>query len=193
MDIKEIQAIVGEKYKKEQPKEISYHGFHHVLAVLKSCNEHIDRLKINEKDAHLLRIAALLHDVGILSSYENHETQGIKFVTKELPKWGYGSKDIDKITEMIKSTKLPQEPKNLLEQILCDADLDYLGKNKFYEIGATLYKEFMAYNVVKNEEEWDRLQIKFLERHTYHTDFARRYRQPEKQKRIYEIKEKWGW
>jgi uncharacterized protein len=193
MDIKEIKKIIGRKYEEEEPKEISYHGFHHVLAVLKSCNEHIERLNINPKDAHLLRVAALLHDVGILSSYDDHEAESIKFAKKNLPVWGYGKEDIKKICEMILATKLPQEPKNVLDEIICDADLDYLGKRKFYEIGETLFEEFKAYGVVSNEEQWDQLQIRFLEKHKYHTGFAKKYRQPKKQKRISEIKEKWGW
>ena len=63
---------------------------------------------------------------------------------------------------MIMATKIPQSPRNGLEEIICDADLDYLGRDDFYEIGATLFEELKAYNVLQNEREWNRIQVKFL-------------------------------
>ncbi|MGK0255370.1 MAG: hypothetical protein ACI9OE_002902, partial [Mariniflexile sp.] len=75
-----------------------------------------------------------------------------------------------------------------LEQIICDSDLDYLGRNDFYEISNKLYRELKEASFVSNEDQWNKLQIKFLESHKYHTDFAKKNRQPKKEKRIFEIK-----
>ena len=36
--------------------------------------------------------------------------------------------------------------------------------------------------------DWNKIQISFLEKHEYHTDFAIDKRQPEKDKRIAELK-----
>ena len=89
---------------------------------------------------------------------------------------------------LIKATRVPQSPQNDLECIICDSDLDYLGRKDFYEISDKLYKELKKASVVSNENEWNKLQIKFLESHKYHTDFAKKYRQPKKEQRILEIK-----
>ena len=96
--------------------------------------------------------------------------------------------DIEIVSGLIRATKIPQAPKNLLEEIICDADLDYLGRNDFYEIGDKLFKEFMARGVVGSRDEWNRLQISFLEAHRYHTTYARKHRRPAKLKRIRELK-----
>jgi len=193
MSIQKLKEFISQKFSLELPRQISYHGFHHTLHVLKVCNDYIRRLKINSKDANLLRTAALFHDVGVLWDYSNHEAEGVKFMREILPNWGYTAKDLDVIANMIFATRLPQSPKTTLEQILCDADVDYLGTDLFYEIGETLYQEFMTMGVVKDEEDWDRLQVKFLENHKYHTAFAQKNREPRKRKYIHAIKDKWDW
>jgi len=193
MNIGKLKRFILEKIRVETPKTYTYHGVHHILEVLNTCNAYIKRLNIDEKDAYLLRTAAILHDIGIMNNYFNHEAEGMEYVKKTLPNWGYSAEDINKICGMIKATKLPQQPTNLLECILCDADVDYLGTNAFYRIGRTLFEEFKVFNVVQTEEEWDRLQVKFLRNHEYHTAFAKKNREPIKRKYLQEILQKWGW
>jgi uncharacterized protein len=190
-NIRKLKNFVVEKIVEEIPATLTYHGLHHTLDVLRVCNDYIKRLNIESEDAYLLRTAALMHDIGIMWNYKNHEEQGMDFVRNELPNWGYSKPEIEKVCGMIQATRIPQKPTNILEQIICDADLDYLGTDKFYSIGETLYKEFIVYEVIKNEKEWDMLQINFLSNHSYHTDFAKRNRQPVKLKFLKEIKKKW--
>jgi len=87
------------------------------------------------------------------------------------------------------ATRIPQTPNNYLEKIICDADLDYLGRNDFYKISNQLFKELKYNSIVSNKLEWNKIQIKFLEAHQFHTNFAKKNRQPQKEKRIDEIKE----
>ena len=187
MSIRKLKKFISQKINSEISKDLSYHGLHHTLAVLESCNQYIKRLKINSHDAHLLRTAALMHDLGILWNYSDHEAKGIEYIRKELPNWGYSPSDIDTICSLVEATKLPQQPKNLLEKIICDADLDYLGTKHFYRIGETLYHEFKAQNIVSNRKEWNDLQIRFLKNHEYHTEYARKHREPVKQKYLAEL------
>jgi hypothetical protein len=55
----------------------------------------------------------------------------------------------------------------LLEQIICDADLDYLGRNDFEPISRNLYKEFIVFKIIPEDIIWDHIQIKFFESHHY--------------------------
>ncbi|MDQ3141485.1 MAG: HD domain-containing protein [Bacteroidota bacterium] len=186
MNIRKLKTFITKKLRLELSKDLTYHGLHHTLDVLNVCNDYIKRLKLNPHEAYLLRTAALLHDVGILWKYVGHEAAGVSYSHNLLPDYGYSQEDIKKIEGMIMATKIPQKPHTILERIICDADLDYLGRADFYPIGNTLYKEFMAYKVVQNEFEWDELQIKFLTDHYYHTNFAKKYREP---KKVYYLKE----
>ena len=193
MSIRKLKAYITHKLENELSDKLTYHGLHHTLEVLRVCNQYISRLNIDAHDAYLLRTAALIHDVGILWTYSGHEETGVKYAYEILPEWGYTSTDLKKIKGMILATRIPQHPKNILEQILCDADLDYLGTDNFYTIGATLKEEFIAYKVIKNEEECDRLQVNFLLKHRFHTPFAKKYREPRKNEYLQQIKNKWNW
>ncbi len=193
MSVRKLKAFISSKLDLELPKKLSYHGLHHTLEVLDVCNQYIRRLKIKPHDAYLLRTAAILHDVGILWTYNGHEEAGVAYANGLLPDYGYKRKDLEKIAGMIMATKIPQQPRNILEKIICDADLDYLGTPRFYSIGQSLYKEFLAYKVISSKEEWDRLQVNFLSNHHYHTAFAKKYREPLKNKYLSEIKKKYHW
>lgn len=192
-NINKLKTMVSELYKERMKPNLTYHGFHHVLDVLNACELHIKQRSLSAENAHLLRVAALLHDTGILWNYSNHETLGIEYAKKLLPTLGYNSNEIEIVSNLIRATELPQSPKNELEEIICDADLDYLGTSSFYTVGDTLFKEFLTYKVVENEEEWDKLQVRFLENHQYFTNYCRTNREPVKQERIKEIRVKWGW
>lgn len=172
----------------ELSDDLFYHGFQHTLDVLNVCNQYIKREKIDNYNAKLLRIGALLHDIGFTVSNIDHEERGVEIAQKLMEEFGFSKKDFNKVKGLILATRIPQTPKNYLEKIICDADLDYLGRSDFYKISNYLFKELKAYSIIKNQKDWDVAQIKFLEAHQYHTNFALKNRQTKKEKRIAELK-----
>ena len=70
------------------------------------------------------------------------------------------------------ATRVPQKPNNHLERVICDADLDYLGREDFISISSDFYKELKEYRMVKNKKEWDQIQIKFLKGHLFFTSYS---------------------
>jgi predicted metal-dependent HD superfamily phosphohydrolase len=171
------------------PEELYYHDINHTLDVLKNCNKYIKRDKIDSHDAKLLRIAALLHDIGFIESNEDHEITGGRIAEKLMKAYGFLKKDIDIVVGLILVTRIPQIPKNQLEKVICDCDLDYLGRSDFYSISDLLFRELKLMSVINSKREWNKFQIKFLEAHNYHTQFALKNRQPHKEARIAELKE----
>ena len=169
-------------------KDLYYHCIHHTLDVLKVINQYMKREKISGQEAKLLRIGVLLHDIGYTVSIHDHEMRGIEIAEKMMSQFGFSKDHIEIVKGLILSTRVPQRPKNKLEKMICDADLDYLGRPDFYKIGDLLYKEMKAYSNIENKKNWNKVQIKFLEAHKYHTDFARKNRQPNKEERIKELK-----
>jgi len=169
-------------------KDLYYHCIHHTLDVLKVINQYMKREKISGQEAKLLRIGVLLHDIGYTVSIHDHELRGMEIAEKMMSQFGFSNNHIEIVKGLILSTRVPQRPKNKLEKMICDADLDYLGRPDFYKIGDLLYKEMKAYSNIENKKNWNKVQIKFLEAHQYHTDFARKNRQPNKEERIKELK-----
>ncbi|MCX2742731.1 HD domain-containing protein [Mangrovivirga sp. M17] len=169
--------------------KLYYHSIDHTLGVYDVCNEYIERDKIDRHRAELLRIGALTHDIGFTVSNKNHEEHGVVITTEIMEKYGYTDDEITLVAGLIMATKIPQSPKTDLERIICDADLDYLGGDEFYEISNQLFKELREFGVIDSIDDWNKAQINFLEKHHYHTDFAIEHREPEKQKRLTELKQ----
>ena len=187
----QIQKHVIDKLQKGLSSDLTYHNVGHTLDVLKQSifianAEGID----NEEDILLLKLASLYHDVGFLNKYTGHEETSCEFAEKELAAFGLNKTQIDKICGMIRATKVPQNPRTHLEEIICDADLDYLGRPDFFTIGDGLFNEFMIQKIVSNDRDWNLLQIRFLEQHHYFTKTSKKRRQRLKQIHLEAVKEK---
>jgi len=183
-----LRSIALDKLRNELSKELYYHGIHHTLDALKTSDLYLRHNPLSQHEAKLLRLGILFHDIGFTQSTVDHELKSVSIAEPLLIQHGFPVKDIEIIKGLIMATKIPQKPKNLMEEIICDVDLDYLGRPDFYEISETLYKEIKVYTEINDHNEWNKLQVKFLESHQYHTEFAIRNRQPEKEKRIAELK-----
>ena len=192
MNISALKKHIIGKLEKELSPKLTYHGVQHTLAVLRACEQYIKRMRIAPGDAFLLRTAAIMHDTGYLEAHDNHEERSIKYVREILPEWNYSGQQIEIINGIIRATKIPQTPTTVLEQIIGDADLDYLGTDLFYKIGNKLFIELKNLGAISTEEEWNKLQIAFLQKHSFHTPFAKKNREPVKQKYLKEIIDKWG-
>lgn len=188
MNFKAAEIFIIEKLKAELPDHLYYHGVHHTLDVFHSAIEIAEAEGIHGDDLTLLKTAALFHDSGFLYTYQNHEETGCHIAREQLPDFGYLPEQIDVVCGMIMATKIPQQPHSRLEEIICDADLDYLGRDDFFDIGNTLYREFLEMEVVKNEKDWNQLQVKFLQSHDYFTDTAIQLRKPKKMEHLKEVR-----
>ena len=172
-------------------KTLTYHNVNHTLDVLNRACEIARYENIsNPEDLLLLQISALYHDIGFLDTYHGHEERSCAIATEDLPRFGLSKAQVNKISGLIRATKVPQTPLTRLEEIICDADLDYLGRNDFFDIAAGLYPEFCLQGIVKCEQEWDLLQISFLESHRYFTKSSLQRRQAKKLEHLNQIKDR---
>lgn len=184
----DLEEYVLDRLEKELPKHLFYHNLKHTIDVTIQV-ELIGRGEnVNEEELLLLKTAALFHDFGHTIESKNHEYHGTILTQQILPKYGYDQEQIDLINGIIMATKLPPTPTTLLEQIICDADLDYLGRADFIPVSETLFKELAAQNILTDYNEWNKIQIKFLSAHSYFTKTADKIREVNKQKQIDRIK-----
>jgi uncharacterized protein len=167
---------------------LTYHGKHHTLDVYAVSEQLCLSEKVSAHDTLLVLTAALWHDSGFLRHYRDHEAHGCRFAEETLPNFGYTEGSIKTICGLIMATKIPQSPKNNLEKILCDADLDYLGRMDFYDIGQTLFKEMRVLKMINSEQDWNKLQIGFLEKHRYFTETNLQERTALKEKHLQQLK-----
>ena len=181
MDYNSTKTYILEKLN-SLSDHLSYHGKQHTIEVVASIEDISLHENISGDDLHLLKVAGLLHDTGFLEMYKNHEEQSCVNAKNWLPQFGYSTVQIEKICGMVMATKIPQTPKNKLEEIICDADLDYLGTDNYEVIAETLHDEWLYYGFVQTEDEWLNKQIGFLKMHNYFTDYFKEVRVPIKKK-----------
>jgi class 3 adenylate cyclase len=183
----DIQEIILDKLEKELPPYLFYHNVKHTVDVVTEVELIGWAEGCNDEEILLLKTAALFHDVGHTVSYDDHEYHGTLIAREMLPSYGYTQEQIETICSIIMSTKLPPKPRNLLEEIICDSDLDYLGRSDFIPVSNTLFEELKAQNKMKSLNEWNKLQVKFISGHQYFTKTARRLREVNKQMQIRRI------
>ena len=172
------------------PDNLHYHGIHHTYDVVRA----VERIAIMEgvmdDDIFVLKSAATYHDAGFVEEYDKNEPIGARLAEEILPKYGYTDEQINQVKELIYATIIPHEPKNKLEQIICDADLDYLGRDDFFEISETLRRELRDHGKIKSDRLWDEIQVKFLTQHKYFTKSAKKMRDAKKAEHLEAIKKR---
>lgn len=172
------------------PKELHYHSVEHTVDVFQESARLADAEGISETDKQLLFIAALFHDIGFIETLENHEERSCKIAARELPFFEIKQDDLKKIEAAIMATKIPQTPTNNLGEILCDADLDYLGRTDFFEIGDRLYRELNETGKKLDFKQWNNIQVNFLKQHHYFTKTNILMREPHKLNNLAELNKK---
>lgn len=180
MDFSAAKAYILNQLQHRLSPSLHYHNLSHTLDVYQAAKILAKAEKVTAADRKLLRTAALYHDAGFLRGMDNHEVNGCQLVREKLPEFGYTQDQINQICEMILATRLPQNPQSDLAEILCDADLYYLGTERFYSVGQRLFLEFKERGILQTAQEWNRLQVDFLQSHRYFTPTAQRLLNPGK-------------
>ena len=173
-----------DKLEKKLPDYLYYHNVKHTVDVVTEVELIGWAEGCTDEEILLLKTAALFHDAGHTVSYDNHEFHGTQLAREMLPAYNYTSEQIERICEIIMATQLPPKPANLLENIICDSDLDYLGRSDFIPVSNTLYEELKAQNKIGSLNDWNKLQVKFITGHQYFTGTARRLREVNKRQQI---------
>ncbi|MFI5185724.1 MAG: HD domain-containing protein [Chitinophagales bacterium] len=168
-----MKTFVIELLKNNIPPHYYYHSYEHTLYVMDKAIEIGREENCTGHEIDLVSAAALWHDTGFIKTYIDHEKAGCLLAREYLPGYGYSAEDIDKICGMIMATSIPQSPKNKLEEIVADADLEYLGTNDAAVKAEHLFKEWQHLDPSLTREEWNRKQISFLQKHHYFTRFCK--------------------
>ena len=176
------------KLRVELPAHFTYHNADHSLDVYRAAERIGKQEGINEQQMRLLLTAAWYHDCGFLIGPDEHEEQSCRIAREFLPGFDYTAVDIEVICGMIMATRVPQSPKTHLEEILADADLEYLGREDFGVISTKLFRELALAGKIDTEQEWHFAEVKFMENHHYFTQSAISGRNAQKDINLEKIK-----
>lgn len=181
-------AFLMEKLKTGLPSYLTYHNVAHTQRVIDIADQLGHAEGLSEEEQTLLKTAALFHDAGFLQNHEEHEELSCRLAAKHLPEFGYNPGQIDRILQMIRTTKLPQSATEKLSCILCDADLYYLGDEDYTHQANLLFEEFRKLRKIKTAADWQLRQAEFLSTHQFFTTAARQQQEPGKQENLARVR-----
>ncbi len=172
------------------PSNNVYHDVDHTRNVAESA-EIIGRASnISDEELEIVVLAAWFHDLGYIEKVDGHEQLSAKYAEEFLLKENYPLEKIERVKGCILATKVPQKPNNLLEEIICDADLSHLGKKSFKDRNDLFREEFEYYfGRQLSDVDWLKKSIDFLNEHKFFTEFARKEYNAQKDKNIARLKE----
>lgn len=171
------------------PENLFYHNIKHTMDVITEVELIGWAEGVSEEELLLLKLAALFHDAGHSISYSNHEYHSTVMAREKMYSYDFPHEYIEEVCKLIMATKLPPNPTNLLEKIMCDSDLDYLGRTDFIPVSNNLYAELKEQNMVNSFNDWNKRQIEFIKGHQYFTQTAIKLREVNKQKQIERLKQ----
>ena len=163
---------------RELSPHLTYHSLYHTRDDVLPAAARLGRASgLNEDEYLALTTAALFHDTGFIDTYEDHEAGSIAIARAALPDFDYSPAQIDRIADLIAATRMPQRPADPLQELLCDADLDLLGRDDFMRLNRALLKEVRHYSPRPvPDDTWMRDQLRFIEEHRFFSPAARTLR-----------------
>jgi predicted metal-dependent HD superfamily phosphohydrolase len=187
--IKEAENYVRNLLDKELSKDCLFHTIEHTLDVVHNAEIIGDYSNLCEECKDVLRIAALFHDVGYIDSYEDHEVGSAAYASQFLKSKNIHESIIKQVVDSILATKMPQEPKDDISKILCDADLMNMTFDDYFEHIDLMRQEWEKTGKAKlNKQQAYRTSLEFFESHQYQSEYGRKVLQPKKEKTESEIK-----
>jgi predicted metal-dependent HD superfamily phosphohydrolase len=190
--LKKVDQYIRALFKDELPGVIKYHDANHTLHPVRGVVAVANRIAISENisehDRELLIAAAYFHDTGYIREYDKNEPIAARMAGRILQLIGYKPKEIEKIQKIILATDLARKPKTHAEKILCDADLDNLGREDFFELDAKLREGRRIRGLDVNDDlKWYKGTLEVMKNHHYYTESQIKLREEKKQKNIKQL------
>ena len=151
----------------------TYHDFTHTMETVEAGKAIAEGMGLTEQSVVLVTLACWFHDVGHVESITEHEEKSVEIADAFLEKHGVDVQTRELVKGCILATKIPQSPQNLLQQVVCDADLSHLGSDNYSKRSALLRIELEKIRGASfSETEWLELNIGFFAGHSFFTSYA---------------------
>lgn len=186
----QAEAFISTLFQQQLPAWAVYHDLQHTQQIVDAAEELADGCKLNKSDTETVLLSAWFHDAGYVSAVDGHEKRSVEIATKFLSEKNYPAERIEIVANCIRATKIPQSPKTLLEEIVCDADMSHLGKKRFFERSDLLRMEMELHSgSMFTDLEWIRRNVDFASAGRFFTQYARQEWEGRRQKNLVALQE----
>ncbi len=175
---------------KEVPSNMCYHDTQHTRDVVSASYQIAKALNLTESETETILLGAWLHDTGYFNGKsDNHEEESIRIAKEFLSGLDMTPSRIEDIAGIIAATKMPQQPKNIMEEVICDADLFHLASEEYFEKSEQLKQEMkITKGIDPNEVEWYEMNVEFFADHRYFTSYGQEVLEPKKAVNLKKLK-----
>ncbi len=150
-----------------------YHNYDHTRQSVAACRDIGIGMQLSEDDLETVMIACWFHDAGFLKNPLDHEEESARIAESFLRKEGAGQEKVETVRRCILATKMPQQPGDILEKIVCDADLSHLSTESYPTKSDLVRIEIeQKQQHTFSDTEWLEKNIDFFRTHTYFTPYA---------------------
>ncbi|WP_184550644.1 hypothetical protein [Mucilaginibacter sp. FT3.2] len=133
----------------------------------------------------ILLVSAWFHDSGYLFTYRGHEDAGMAIAGTFLIQHQVSRDFMNEVFACIEATKMPQLPKNILQEIICDADLYHFSSPDYPIYAEKLRREWAEWlDKHFSDKDWNELNWSVMRHHQYFTNYGKTILQAKKQKNM---------
>lgn len=195
MDYHKLYKKIGEYvtglFEQMHSPALVFHNLEHTQNVVKRTQEIAGHYKLTEDEMLVLFTAAWFHDTGhLFTEPSKHEEMSCEIMRKYMKDHIEDEKIIVQVEECIMATKLPRNPKNLLQQIICDADTYHFGTKDFKNTNKRAFEERSLRSGDSDVAKFNQDTIDMLKTHQFYTNYAKELLNERKEKNMKKLNKK---
>ncbi len=183
--VREATDFVTRFFEEKLPEGYTFHTTEHARYVAGKSEWIGKNSGLNADDINLVKLCAWFHDTGYIHGFEGHEERSAGIAENFLKSKGIDDETIGRVRNCIMATRIPHDPKDLVSQVVCDADMAHLAEKDYFRRVEKLREEWNNKLGKKlSKRKFHKISEKFFHQHKYFTDFARKELQPQKEKNL---------
>lgn len=185
--LQETENYIKDYFAEHIRQEYVFHDLEHTVQTVAAVHMIGEGFHLDQRDMLVVQLATWFHDTGYSDGPTDHEARSC--VNAEHYLRGKISDDeLEAVTGCIRATKVPQQPNNLIEQIICDGDLSHLGMESYWDRTGKFRQELiLTRKSIMSEQDWVDFELNFMLNHNYHTAVANELFNKRKAKHIQQL------
>lgn len=190
--VQKASARVRREFDSADTKLLYFHSYGHTEEVVRRSIEIGQREGATDEELQILQVAAWFHDVGHLNGQmQDHELRSVEAAKRFFADEGVeDGLFIQRVSDCIMATRMPQTPADKLGEIMCDADVYHFGTPDFRKTNKRVRKELKARGYPAMATNWPQRSLRMLESQHFFTPYSRQKLEEGKAENVRWLKKK---
>lgn len=187
--LNDLEEFIMDLLKEKLPENAFFHSLEYSRHVYNHSSLLCLAENLDMEETLLVRTSALLLFTGVIHTFSSPEKKSAEMAFEILPEYQYSPKQIQNITNLILSARVPEEANNHLEMLISDLKMEYLGRIDYIELQKLFFRELSQSGHRISQKEWIEQQLILLQRYEFKTQAGKRLREVNPEEQIRRLKE----